>query len=284
MSLAVNGQIATNNLPANPSGNTLCYSSNAYGIIGTCSSDERLKNTITPIATSSDATLSAILNLNPVTFKWDGDTSTTYAGFIAQDVMQQIPLAVRTQPSGYYTLDTTAILSYVVGAIQNLYAQLTDLASTVAGFATVFHTQELCVGSTCLDQQQLAAVLASVNASQSSGQGSDGSSSDGSDAIDTPPVIQINGDNPATIQVGAAYNDLGATITGPQADLNLGIQTYLNGALTSNIVIDTSQAATDTVDYVATDQSGLTSTSTRTIIIEASPSIVPTADASSTAQ
>jgi hypothetical protein len=31
--------------------------------------------------------------------------------------------------------------------------------------------------------------------------------------------------------VGATYSDLGATITGPQADLNLGITTYVNGAL-----------------------------------------------------
>jgi hypothetical protein len=41
--------------------------------------------------------------------------------------------------------------------------------------------------------------------------------------------------------------------------------------------------ATDTIDYVATDQTGLTSTSTRTVIIEpAAPSIVPTDDASTT--
>ena len=50
----------------------------------------------------------------------------------------------------------------------------------------------------------------------------------------------------------------------------------------SPVQIDTSQAATDTIDYVATDQNGLTSTSTRTVIIEA-PSIVPTDAASSTA-
>jgi len=97
-------------------------------------------------------------------------------------------------------------------------------------------------------------------------------------------VLQVNGDNPAIIQVGDTYQDLGATITGPQADLNLGITTYLNGTFTSNIVLDTTQVATDTIDYVATDQSGLTSTSTRTVIIEpAAPSIVPTADASSIA-
>ena len=49
---------------------------------------------------------------------------------------------------------------------------------------------------------------------------------------------------------------------------------HLNAALMSNIVIDPSQVATDTVDYVATDTWGNTSTSTRTVIVEAAPSSV----------
>jgi hypothetical protein len=72
-------------------------------------------------------------------------------------------------------------------------------------------------------------------------------------------------------------------ITGPQQDLNLGITTYVNGTAMSPVQLDTTEAATDTIDYVATDQSGLTATSTRTVIIEASPSIVPTNNASSAA-
>jgi hypothetical protein len=96
------------------------------------------------------------------------------------------------------------------------------------------------------------------------------------------PIIQINGDNPARINVGDTYQDLGATITGPQADLNLGLKTLLNGQLVSTIVIDTSAAATDTIDYVATKQSGLTATSTRTVIIQAPPT-APAGDASTTA-
>jgi hypothetical protein len=37
-----------------------------------------------------------------------------------------------------------------------------------------------------------------------------------------PPTIQINGDNPAHVTVGATYQDLGATITGPtDADKNI---------------------------------------------------------------
>jgi len=34
---------------------------------------------------------------------------------------------------------------------------------------------------------------------------------------------------------------------------NLGIKTFLNGTLVSNIIVDTSTVATDTIDYVATD-------------------------------
>jgi hypothetical protein len=91
-------------------------------------------------------------------------------------------------------------------------------------------------------------------------------------------------DNPAIIQVGATYTDLGATITGPRADLNLGITTYVNGTPMNPVQLDTTQAATDTIQYVATNQSRLTSTSTRTVIVEpaTAPSIVPTDDASTT--
>jgi hypothetical protein len=124
---------------------------------------------------------------------------------------------------------------------------------------------------------QFQATVVAANASQSSGQGSSGtpvgqtgaSPSGDTQATDTPPVIQINGNNPAIIQVGASYTDLGAQITGPQQDLNLSVTTYVNGTEMSPVQIDTTQAATDTIDYVATDQNGLTSTSTRTVIVEA---------------
>jgi hypothetical protein len=71
---------------------------------------------------------------------------------------------------------------------------------------------------------------------------------------------------------------------------NLGYQTFLNGTLVSMITIDTSQVATDPIDYVATDPAGLTATSTRTVLVEAaidaalaSPAASST-EASSTAQ
>jgi hypothetical protein len=57
--------------------------------------------------------------------------------------------------------------------------------------------------------------------------------------------------------------------TAQAGDTDLGYQTLLNGTLVSNIVIDTTEVATDTIDYVVTDQSGLTATSTRTVLVEA---------------
>jgi hypothetical protein len=60
------------------------------------------------------------------------------------------------------------------------------------------------------------------------------------------------------------YADLGATIVAPDADKNLGLRYFLNGALVSDIVVDTSRVATDTIDYVATDPTGRIATSTQT--------------------
>jgi hypothetical protein len=254
------------------------------------SSDQRLKTDITSLDASSS--LSAIEALNPVSyFRIDQPGTEENLGFIAQQVQQIFPQLVSTTsataltPDGTLTLNYEGLISPIVSAIQALYSEVTSLEDTIASFATIFHTQELCVGSTCVDQQELAAVIAAANLAQSSGQASSsGTNTAATTTQDTPPIIEINGDNPAIVRVGASYDDLGATITGPQADLNLSITTYVNGIETSPVQIDTSTVATDTIDYVATDQNGLTSTSTRTVVIEAgaAPSIVPTNDASTT--
>jgi hypothetical protein len=102
-------------------------------------------------------------------------------------------------------------------------------------------------------------------------------------ATDTPPAIEVNGDNPATVDVGTTYNDLGATITGPEADLNLGIEAIVEGGATTtpaDIQIDTTQPGTHTIEYIATDQNGLEGSAMRTVIV-AAPAQSDT-DASST--
>ena len=47
-----------------------------------------------------------------------------------------------------------------------------------------------------------------------------------------PTLIAINGGNPATISTGTIYSDLGATIAGPQDDINLSIHAFVDGVAT----------------------------------------------------
>ncbi len=87
------------------------------------------------------------------------------------------------------------------------------------------------------------------------------------DASDTePPVITINGNNPAIIDVGSTYVDLGATVTDNRNN-NLGITYQVNGVTVTSISIDTSTDVTYTITYSATDQAGNTGTATRTVIV-----------------
>jgi lysophospholipase L1-like esterase len=243
----------------------------------TQSSDQRLKTNIQSLDASSS--LSLIDALNPVTFNWidSSEGTTPQLGFIAQQVQQIFPNLVSTTsptaltPDGTLGLNYIGLIAPIVKAVQALYADVESLEQSVTGFAQKFTTNQLCVNKSdgtpvCVTGDQLSALLAAQ------GQPETASSSPAVGPVaTTPPTIAINGDNPTYINFGDTYSDLGATVTGPQADLNLGIKTFLNGALVSNIVIDTSTAATDTIDYVATDQNGLTSTSTRTVIIETSP-------------
>ncbi|MDP7466287.1 MAG: DUF5011 domain-containing protein, partial [Candidatus Pacebacteria bacterium] len=87
-----------------------------------------------------------------------------------------------------------------------------------------------------------------------------------------PPVITINGNNPANINIGTTYNDLGATVT-DNVNGNLGLTTYLDGTLVTQITLNTASSTTYTIDYTATDQAGNSATSTRTVIVS-DPNVV----------
>ena len=81
------------------------------------------------------------------------------------------------------------------------------------------------------------------------------------------PILEVTGNNPATIQVGDTYSDLGAIITGPtENDVDLGIRVFLDGVEVQYVEIDTSAAGEDTVEYRATNSSG-TASATRTVIV-----------------
>ena len=80
-----------------------------------------------------------------------------------------------------------------------------------------------------------------------------------------PPIIILNGNNTIYMALNTYYNDLGAIA-----------KDYLNNIIPVilNISINTSQLGSNIVTYTATDEFGITSTTTRTVIIINSPTII----------
>ena len=257
-----------------------------------CSSDSRLKTNVVPLESAQG--LATVLKLNPVTYNWKTESATTspHTGFIAQDVRPVLPDLISQGPDGFYTMNYAGLTPYLVKAVQEI-ATLSDtfkttliawLANAQNGitdfFAQTIHTQKLCTTRSdgtqvCVTNDQLAGLLSQAGASSlptsvtSSSGGQVTNSETAGNGNSTPPVISINGANPATISTGTTYADLGATITAPKADLNLGITLVVDNATSTDgtVQIDTSRPGTHTILYTVTDPSGLTGTITRTVIV-----------------
>ena len=250
------------------------------------SSDQRLKTDIQSLDASSS--LSAIEQLDPVSYaRLDQPSQGQQLGFIAQQLQRAFPQLVATTtptaltPDGTLTVNYPGLIAPMVKAIQALASQLSELANKVAGFAEQFttkqltfaradgdelHVNKLCVGSVCVTEAQFMQVFGARAASQTAAVNSAPSQEA---ASSTPPVITVAGKNPAHINVGDAYSDLGARITGPtEADTNLGLRYFVDGALVPFVSLDTSTSTTYVIEYVAENAAG-TSTSTRTVIVQA---------------
>jgi len=242
------------------------------------SSDARLKTDIEPLDASSS--LSAIEGLAPVSYdRLDQPGQGSNLGFIAQAVASVFPELVSTTsataltPDGTLTLNYVGLIAPLIAAVQKLAADVSSLASRVSvletaisGLADSFTTKQLCVDKSdgtpiCITGDQLAAVVSAtptVEVSAPSPIVISGTS--------TPPSITVEGDNPAIIHIGDTYTDPGAIVTDSLGH-DLSYRAFVNGVLSGNILVDTSEVATDTIDYVATDTWGNVATSTRTVIV-----------------
>jgi hypothetical protein len=71
----------------------------------------------------------------------------------------------------------------------------------------------------------------------------------------TPPVITINGDNPATVELGGTYTDAGATASDDSG----------SASLVTSGTVDTNTVGVYQISYVATDAAGNISQAFRTV-------------------
>lgn len=216
---------------------------------------------------SAIATRIDSLTSNDLTYSADA----TSTGTISNDASSTATIATSTPLDTFASSLLHSIFSQITRWLANAANGIGSIFAKVGNFGRV-NTDELCVGGTCVSSLQFQAMAAAAGQSSAAAKTDGGNvetstSSSATDASSTPPVIHINGENPAIIYVGAIYSDLGATAK-DSAGHDLGVKTFLNGALLSDIILDTSTTTTNTVDYVATDSNGLTSTSTRTVIVE----------------
>jgi Chaperone of endosialidase len=122
-----------------------CVIGNGSNPTSCSASDQRLKDNVTGLDASSS--LSAVRQLNPVSFLWNpfmvgnGASTSTQFGFIAQDVAKVFPnLVAQDAHTGYFKLDYQGLFAPIVGAVQVLAKKIDELAATVASFADHFTT------------------------------------------------------------------------------------------------------------------------------------------------
>lgn len=80
----------------------------------------------------------------------------------------------------------------------------------------------------------------------------------------TAPVLTVMGNNPARLQKGSSYVDLGVVVT-DNVQPNITVHYFLNDREVSSINIDTTVPGTYTIRYEATDPSGNTGRAQRIV-------------------
>ncbi len=148
----------------------------------TCGSDRRLKTDIEELNTND--ILENITSLNPVSYRWktDDEDAPLQYGFIAQNVQDYFPNLVKQgewiDGSQKLFLSMGGLIPYTVGAIKELDIKLNDIqnfededsvfgdklvtwfASSTNGIKKLFVKDEICIGETCINEEQLKEILA----------------------------------------------------------------------------------------------------------------------------
>ena len=141
------------------------------GLIGSCSSDERLK---TNIVDFSEGYLDKLVNLKLVTYNWNNtakdinrvDTTVTNYGLLAQNVEATFPELVTTDSNGYKQVDYSRLPLYLLKGVQELGKRVLafgEFIQTKILKADKVETEKLCVGTTCVTETELQQLLQRQN-------------------------------------------------------------------------------------------------------------------------
>ncbi|MEK7175954.1 MAG: tail fiber domain-containing protein, partial [Patescibacteria group bacterium] len=181
-------------------------------------------------------------------------------GFIAEELINVVPEVVGSDSNGLPSnVDYGRLVSLLVKAIQDLYTEFTQLKETIAAMAErmvsreIVATERLCVGNTCISEQQLLGLL------QNSGQSY---------------TVTSSTNDPASAEATAGEASTSSTQTSPNQD------TSASGTGQANTENATTTTETTTSIDTATTTSDTTTTSTPVAepVIEPTPEPAPTSE------
>ncbi len=133
------------------------------------------------------------------------------------------------------------------------------------------------VAPVALDTTQVASAAASTQT-----QGQTGSVSSGDSNDSEPPTIQILGNTPARVPLGASYADLGVAVT-DNRDLNPRVTVFVDGKEVSYVSLDTASVKDWVIRYEVTDQAGNMAYIERIVeVFDPNPRIEPADNAAGT--
>lgn len=129
------------NIRVGTTGSNGCIEDYGGGVIGgTCSSDERLKENIEPLASSTPRSyLEALTALAPVRYTWNEEAAERYGksmnvanlGLIAQDVEDSFPELVSRNEDNFRQVDFRALPFYIIEAMKELWAKVQGIDERV---------------------------------------------------------------------------------------------------------------------------------------------------------
>jgi hypothetical protein len=214
-----------------------------------------------------------------------GNTPLDFVGGMMSAIGKRIALFTFGSTAATSSATTTDALAsstpstvdgFAQSLLQSIFNKLTQILSTAGNgigsiFANALHAkEEICVDDQCLSKDDIKAMKARMTQAQSAASAGAQPSPSTTSSSSHGAVIQIQGNNPATIQVGDVYADLGAVITGPAEDTNLGIDTLVDGLKSDTVTIDTSFPAEHVVTYRVIDKAGYVSEVERTVRVSSS--------------
>ncbi|MCF7815698.1 MAG: tail fiber domain-containing protein [Candidatus Pacebacteria bacterium] len=169
------------------------------GTLGTCASDERLKENIKTLTftNGTSTALNKVANLELHTFNFKNAPGSTYKGLIAQEALTVAPELVELGSDGYYRVKYGDIQWLVLEALKELYGKVQALQDKfVDGVLTLtsanvdyVQSREICLsddtGTSCIDRQKLQRLLEGDDALNNSDQDNVSTSQDPEPTTDT---------------------------------------------------------------------------------------------------